>query len=76
MSRRRTPLAMLLGAAIVLALAGATSDAHAGPKRGDGLQTDSLSMLLASHDYTTHTNTTLRNVVNLSGNVGLLIKGK
>jgi hypothetical protein len=44
---------------------------RAAPKRGDVLQTDSLSMLLASHDYTTHTSSTIRNVVNLSGNVGL-----
>jgi hypothetical protein len=45
--------------------------AHAGPKRGDVLQTDSLSMLLVSHDYTTDTNSSLRKVVNLSENVGL-----
>jgi hypothetical protein len=71
MFRRPTPLPVLLGAAVVLVLTGLTGPAHAGPKRGDGLQTDSLSMLLASHDYTTHTNTTLRNAINLSGNVGL-----
>jgi hypothetical protein len=71
MSKRATPLAGLLGAAVVLLLAGAPREAAAFPKRGDVLQTDSLSMLLASHDYTTHTNTTLRTALNLSGNVGL-----
>jgi len=68
----RAPLLpWLLGVALGLALSSAASPAHAGPKRGDVLQTDSLSMLLASHDYTTHTNTTLRNNLNLSANVGL-----
>jgi hypothetical protein len=71
MFRRLPSLTWLLGSAIALVLASATRPAHAGPKRGDGLQTDGLSMLLASHDYTTHTNTTLRNAINLSGNVGL-----
>jgi hypothetical protein len=61
----------LLRAVLALALSSVTMVAHAGPKRGDGLQTDNFSMLLASRDYTTHTNTTLKNVVNLSGNVGL-----
>jgi len=63
--------AVLLQWLVVLAIGSATSAAQAGPKQGDGLQTDSLSMLLASHDYTTHTNTTLRNAVNLSFNAGL-----
>lgn len=71
MTTRATPLEWLLRAALVLALSSTTVDANAAPKRGDVLQTDSLSMLLASHDYTTGTNTTLRNAVNLSGNVGL-----
>jgi hypothetical protein len=71
MTRRATPLEGLLRAAIVLAVASATVAAHAGPKRGDVVQTDSLSMLLASHDYTTQTNSTLRNAVNLSFNTGL-----
>lgn len=71
MSTRVTSLAGLLGAAIGLVVSSATVESHAGPKRGDVLQTDSLSMLLASHDHTTHTNTTLRNTINLSGNVGL-----
>jgi hypothetical protein len=60
-----------LRAALALALSSVSVAAHAAPKRGDVLQTDSLSMLLASHDYTTHTNMTLRDAVNLSGNVGL-----
>ena len=68
---RRAWLQRLLRAATALALWSATTGAHAGPKRGDVLQTDSVSMLLASHDYTTHTNSTLRNALNLSGNVGL-----
>jgi hypothetical protein len=71
MTWRATPLTWLLRAAVVLAVSSATFAAHAGPKRGDVLQTDSLSMLLASHDYTTHTNSSLRNALNLSGNVGL-----
>ncbi len=58
-------------AALVPVLATVTTLAHAGPKQGDGLQTDSLSMLLASRDYTTHTDSSLRNVINVSGNVGL-----
>jgi len=56
---------------VVVAVCSVTTASPGAPKRGDVLQTDSLSMLLASHDYTTHTNTTLRNVLNLSGNVGL-----
>lgn len=71
MTKRATPLARLLRTALVLAVWSAGFEAHAAPKRGDVLQTDSLSMLLASHDYTTDTNTTLRNAVNLSGNAGL-----
>ena len=71
MTTRATPLEWLLRAALVLALSSAAVDANAAPKRGDVLQTDSLSMLLAGHDYTTGTNTTLRNALNLSGNVGL-----
>jgi len=67
----RAPGPWLLGVAAVLVLSTATVAAHAGPKRGDVLQTDSLSMLLASRDYTTGTDSTLRNTLNLSGNVGL-----
>jgi hypothetical protein len=71
MTQRAAPPEWLLSAAIGLALSSASIGAHASPKQGDALQTDSLSMLLASHDYTTHSNTTLRNAVNLSFNVGL-----
>ena len=71
MTQRAPLLQWLLRAAIGLALSSATIGAHAGPKQGDVLQTDSVSMLLASHDYTTHTNSSLRNALNLSGNVGL-----
>jgi hypothetical protein len=62
---------LLLRAAIALAVSALSASAHAGPKQGDVLQTDSLSMLLASHDYTTNTNSSIRKVLNLSGNVGL-----
>jgi hypothetical protein len=61
----------LLRTVVAFALLSTTVVAQAGPKRGDGLQTDSLSMLLASRDYTTRTTTTVREVVNLSANVGL-----
>lgn len=60
-----------LALAIATHFSGIACPAHAAPKRGDVLQTDSLSMLLASHDYTTDTNSSLKNVVNLSANVGL-----
>ena len=55
----------------VITLMSVTLGAHAAPQKGDLLQTDSLSMSLASHDYTTHSDTTIRNVINLSGNFGL-----
>jgi hypothetical protein len=45
--------------------------AHAAPNKGDILQTDSLSVLLASHDYTTGTSSSIKDTVNLSGVVGL-----
>jgi hypothetical protein len=61
----------LLRVVVTLVASFNTVVAHAGPERGDVLQTDSLSMLLVSHDYTTSTNSSLRDVVNLSGNVGL-----
>jgi hypothetical protein len=63
--------AWLLRSGAALVASCITAGAQAGPKRGDVLQTDSLSMLLVSHDYTTGTNSSIRNVVNLSGNVGL-----
>jgi len=44
---------------------------HAAPKQGDFLQTDSLSMTLWSHDFTTDTSTSVANTVNLSGLVGI-----
>jgi hypothetical protein len=56
---------------VALAFSLLTPVALAGPKQGDVLQTDSLSMLLASHDYTTGTNSSLKNAVNLSLNIGL-----
>jgi hypothetical protein len=61
----------LLRAVGIFSLLLVSGVAHAGPKQGEGLQTDSLSMLLASHDYTTGTNSSIRNAVNLSLNVGL-----
>jgi len=60
-------LAALLGAALLVLPA----RAHAAPKKGDGLQTDSLSMLLVNRDYTAHRTTSLKDAVNLSGVVGL-----
>jgi hypothetical protein len=70
-SRNSPRAAWLLRVASALVASGITLSAQAGPKRGDVLQTDSLSMLLVSHDYTTNTNSSIRNVVNLSVNVGL-----
>lgn len=57
-----------LGAAL---LAGFPSLAHAAPKKGDFLQTDSLSMLLVTRDFTTNKTSTLRKATNLSLIVGL-----
>jgi hypothetical protein len=57
--------------AIAIYFCGTTQCALAAPKQGDVLQTDSLSMLLASHDYTTGTTSSLKNVLNVSANVGL-----
>ncbi len=68
---RRRCQAVLFGGAICFASASLPTAAHAAPKRGDGLQTDSLSMLLASRDYTTHKTTTLKDAINLSAVVGL-----
>lgn len=70
-NRRSRALRALLCVAAGLAALSLSTLSHAAPKQGDVLQTDSLSMLLASHDYTTNTNSSIRNVVNLSGNVGL-----
>jgi hypothetical protein len=58
-------------AAVCFTAVSAHAPAHAAPKKGDILQTDSLSVLLASHDYTTNTSTSIKDTVNLSGIVGL-----
>lgn len=58
-------------ASVALALSLLSLGAQAGPKQGDVLQTDSLSMLLVSHDYTTGTDSSIKKKINLSVNVGL-----
>jgi hypothetical protein len=68
---RRRALDWLLRAAICFIAMGIHTRAHAAPKQGDVLQTDSLTMLLASHDYTTNTSSSIKDTVNLSGIVGL-----
>jgi hypothetical protein len=68
---RRRALGWLFSAAICFTAASVHTRAHAAPKKGDGLQTDSLSMLLASHDYTTKSSSSIKDAVNLSGVVGL-----
>jgi hypothetical protein len=68
---RRRVLGWLFSAAICCTAASIHTRAHAAPKKGDVLQTDSLSVLLASHDYTTNTSTSIKDTVNLSGVVGL-----
>lgn len=45
--------------------------AHAAPKQGDVLQTDTLSVLLVNRDYTTRATSSLEDTVNVSGIVGL-----
>lgn len=62
---------VLSSASVALVLCSITLTLQAAPKRGDVLQTDGVSMLLLSRDYSTHTNSTLRNALNLSGNIGL-----
>ncbi len=71
MRARRRWRGWLCGVEICLGAASAATAAHAAPKRGDVLQTDSLSMLVASRDYTTKKTTTIKDVVNLSAVVGL-----
>jgi hypothetical protein len=71
MSFRRRAIAWLLRAAICGACASPPSLAQAAPKKGDVLQTDSLSMLLASHDYTTGESSSIKQTLNLSAVVGL-----
>jgi hypothetical protein len=68
---RRRALGWLFSAAICFGTASVHTLARAAPKKGDGLQTDSLSMLLASHDYTTKSSSSIKDAVNLSGVVGL-----
>jgi hypothetical protein len=67
---RRTS-AWLLATALWLALLSLPSRAQAAPKKGDWLQTDSLSMLLVTRDFTTNKTSTLRKATNLSAVVGL-----
>lgn len=55
----------------IFALVSLPTLAHAAPKQGDGLQTDSLSMLLVNRDFTTHTTSSIKDTLNLSGTVGL-----
>ena len=71
MSFARRAVAWLLRAAICGGVASAPSLAQAAPKKGDILQTDSLSMLLASHDYTTGESSSIKQALNLSAVVGL-----
>ena len=68
---RRRALDWLFSAAICCTAASVHTHAHAAPKKGDGLQTNSLSVLLASHDYTTKTSSSIKDAVNLSAVVGL-----
>lgn len=68
-SRRIT--GWLLATAACLALLSLTGRAHAAPKKGDWLQTDSLSMLLVTRDFTTNKTSTVRKATNLSAIVGL-----
>lgn len=56
---------------VALALVCLPARAWAAPKKGDWLQTDSLSMLLATRDFTTNKTSTLRKATNLSAIVGL-----
>ena len=61
----------LLAAALCSALACLPARANAAPKQGDGLQTNSLSMLVVNRDYTTQKTSSLKDAVNLSAIVGL-----
>lgn len=61
----------LLGASLALATLFLPARAAAAPQQGDAIQTDSLSMLLVNRDYTAERTTSVRDAVNLSGNVGL-----
>jgi hypothetical protein len=68
--KRRFLRACLLGLGSCAALAYSTG-ASAAPKQGAVLQTDTLSMLLVSRDYTKKRTSSLKDNVNLSANVGL-----
>ena len=68
---RRSAVGGLFSAAICFITMSVHTRALAAPKQGDVLQTDSLSMLLASHDYTTKTSSSIKDTVNLSAVVGL-----
>jgi hypothetical protein len=61
----------LLSAAVFCAFVGMPLPAHAGPKQGDVLQTNSLSMLLVNRDFTTHKTSSIKDTVNLSEVIGL-----
>lgn len=67
----RRALPWLASFAACLAVLSLTAPAHAAPKKGQWLQTDSLSMLLVSRDFTTNKTSTVRKATNLSANVGL-----
>ncbi len=67
----RRALPWIAAIAVVLALLSLPGRAHAAPKKGDWLQTDSLSMLLVSRDFTTDKTSTVRKATNLSAVVGL-----
>ncbi|MFZ5896239.1 MAG: hypothetical protein ACOY0T_34610 [Myxococcota bacterium] len=60
-----------LSACVALAVSSRAVNAEAAPKRGDFLQTDTLSMNLLSRDFTTQTTTSVADAVNLSGLVGI-----
>jgi hypothetical protein len=58
-------------AVIGCAVASYSTSAEAAPKQGDVLQTDAVSMLLVNRDFTTHTTSSIKDTINLSGVVGL-----
>jgi hypothetical protein len=53
------------------ALSCVSATGHAAPKRGEFLETNTLSMTLLSRDFTADTSTSVAEVVNLSGLVGI-----
>jgi hypothetical protein len=68
---RRRYREWVLAAGICCAVASYATSAGAAPKQGDILQTDAVSMLLVNRDFTTHTTSSLKDTINLSGVVGL-----